>query len=285
MNTNIYDQVTERITALLEKGTVPWRKPWTAQTGLPCNLTTRKPYRGINAFLLHAMHYESPFWLTYRQAVELGGHVRKGEKSCPVIFWKQLEREDKETGDKEKIPMIRFYYVFNVAQCEGLKAAPSSAATAPSKPDEIIAAMPQRPEIKHGMAKAFYSHSADTVSMPDRARFEKDAGYFGTLFHELVHATGHASRLNRPTLTESAGFGSNPYCKEELIAEMGAAFLCGQAGIGETILENSAAYVQNWLEQLHNDKKLIVQAAGQAQRAADFVLGVTHTHTDEKQPT
>jgi antirestriction protein ArdC len=278
MKTNLYDQITERIVALLEKGTVPWRKPWTAQTGLPCNLITKKPYRGINTLLLHAMHYESPYWLTFRQALELGGHVRKGEKSCPIVFWKQFEHEDKQTGEKEKIPMIRFYFVFNVAQCDGLKA-PSGAAIMPTKltmPEEIIAAMPQRPEIKHGMAKAFYAPSADYVAMPNRASFDADAGYFATLFHELIHSTGHASRLNRPTLTESAGFGSNPYCKEELIAEMGAAFLCGQAGIGETILENSAAYIQNWLAQLQNDKKLIVQAAAQAQKAVDFILGVKY---------
>ena len=280
MNATIYDQITERIISLLEKGTVPWRKPWKAQTGLPRNLVTKKLYRGINVLLLHAMHYESPYWLTFRQALELGGHVRKGEKACPVVFWKQLEREDKQTGEKEKIPMMRFYFVFNVAQCEGLKnlSAPAgeSPLTAPSKPEEIIAAMPHRPEIRHGMAKAFYSPSADVVAMPNRASFEKDAGYFATLFHELVHSTGHSSRLNRPTLTESAGFGSNPYCKEELIAEMGAAFLCGQAGIAESILENSAAYVQNWLAQLKDDKKLIVQAAAQAQKAADFILGVKH---------
>jgi antirestriction protein ArdC len=113
-------------------------------------------------------------------------------------------------------------------------------------------------------------------AMPNQTSFDTEAGYHATLFHELIHSTGHASRLNRPTLTESAGFGSNPYCKEELIAEMGAAFLCGQAGIAESILENSAAYVQNWLEQLKNDKKLIVQAAAQAQKAADFILGVKH---------
>lgn len=276
MNANLYDQVTERIIALLEKGTVPWRKPWTAKTGLPCNLTTKKPYRGINAFLLHALHYESPFWLTYRQAMELGGHVRKGEKSCPIVFWKQFEREDKETGETEKIPMMRFYFVFNVAQCDGLKNAPAIMETPVTKPEEIIAAMPQRPEIKHGLTQAFYSPGSDFVAMPNRTSFEKDAAYFATLFHELIHSTGHASRLNRPTLTESAGFGSNPYCKEELVAEMGAAFLGGQAGIGETLLENSAAYIQNWLEQLQNDKKLIVQAAGQAQKAADFILGVKH---------
>jgi antirestriction protein ArdC len=286
MNTSIYEQVTDRIIDLLEKGTVPWRKPWTVHTGLPRNLITKKPYRGINTFLLHAMKYESPFWLTYRQAVELGGHVRKGEKSCPVVFWKRLEFENAETGEKERIPLLRFYYVFNVAQCEGLKDAPALTVETPSsKPEEIIAAMPQRPEIKHGLAAAFYSPSADTVSIPARTRFENDNGYFDTLFHELVHSTGHTSRLNRSTLTESAGFGSNPYCKEELVAEMGAAFLCGLAGIGETVLENSAAYVQNWLKQLQNDKTLIVQAAAQAQKAADFILNVKHPEpVDEKQP-
>ncbi len=274
--TNIYDQITQRIIDQLEKGTVPWRKPWQVQTGLPRNLVSKKAYRGINTLLLHAMSYESPYWLTFKQALDLGGNVRKGEKACPVVFWKQLEVEDKQTGEAEKIPMMRFYFVFNVAQCDGLKNIPTTTEATPTKPDEIIAAMPQRPEIKHGMTKAFYSPSEDMVAMPNRARFDTDAGYFSVLFHELIHSTGHDSRLNRPTLTESAGFGSNPYCKEELIAEMGAAFLCGQAGIAEQTLENSAAYVENWLTQLQHDKKLIVQAAGQAQRAADFILGVIH---------
>jgi antirestriction protein ArdC len=190
----------------------------------------------------------------------------------------------------DKIPMLRFYYVFNVAQCEGLKNVPVHAETPMDllvKPEAIVAAMPQRPDIKHGMALACYSPSADIVSMPDQTRFEKREGYYATLFHELIHSTGHPSRLNRPTLTESAGFGSNPYCKEELVAEMGAAFLSGHAGISEIILENSAAYVQNWLEQLRNDKKLIVQAAAQAQRATDFILGVKFEEatTDEKPTT
>jgi antirestriction protein ArdC len=271
----VYEQITDRIIAMLEKGTVPWRKPWNVQTGLPRNLVTKKAYRGINTFLLHAMSYESAYWLTFRQAQQLGGTVRKGEKACPVVFWKQLEVEDKKTGEVEKIPLLRFFYVFNVSQCDGLKNIPApveSHATVSTTAEEIVAMMPKRPEIKHGLAKAFYSPGADIVAMPDRARFETEAGYFATLFHELTHATGAKSRLNRPTLTESAGFGSNPYCKEELIAEMGAAFLCGQAGI-ENTMENSAAYLQNWLEQLQNDKKLIVQAAAQAQKAADFILG------------
>ena len=271
----VYEQITDRIISMLEKGTVPWQKPWKVATGLPRNLISKKPYRGINIFLLHAMSYESPYWVTFRQAQELGGTVRKGEKACPVVFWKQLEVEDKKTGEVEKIPLLRFFYVFNVSQCDGLKNIPApveSPATVSTTAEEIVAMMPKRPEIKHGLAKAFYSPGADIVAMPDRARFETEAGYFATLFHDLTHATGAKSRLNRPTLTESAGFGSNPYCKEELIAEMGAAFLCGQAGI-ENTMENSAAYLQNWLEQLQNDKKLIVQAAAQAQKATDFILG------------
>jgi antirestriction protein ArdC len=222
------------------------------------------------------MSYESPFWLTFRQALQLGGTVRKGEKSCPVVFWKQTTIEDKESGEPQKKRMLRFYHVFNVAQCDGLKIGTGPVEEPVNgiiKPDEIVAHMPQRPEIKHGMTRAFHSPREDCVGLPARERFERAEGYYATLFHELVHATGHESRLNRTTLTEKAGFGSNPYCKEELIAEMGAAFLCGQAEIAERTLDNSAAYLNGWLEQLRNDKTLIVQAAAQAQKAADFILG------------
>ena len=276
MNAHVYDQITERIVALLAQGTVPWQKPWKARTGLPRNQVSQKPYRGINVFLLLAMSYESPFWLTFRQALQLGGTVRKGEKSCPVVFWKQTTFEDKESGEQQKIPLLRYYHVFNVAQCDGLKTGTGPVAEPVNgilKPDEIVAHMPQRPEIKHGMARAFYSPREDCIGLPVRERFDRAEGYYATLFHELVHATGHESRLNRVTLTEKAGFGSNPYCKEELIAEMGAAFLCGQAEIAERTIDNSAAYLNGWLEQLRNDKTVIVQAAAQAQKAADFILG------------
>jgi antirestriction protein ArdC len=259
----VYDQITDRIISMLEKGTVPWQKPWKVSTGLPRNLVSGKPYRGMNIF-----------WLTFRQAKELGGSIKKGEKACPVIFGKRQETEDEITGEKSHYTVLRLYSVFNVAQCEGLKNIPAPAeapATVNTTAEEIVALMPKRPEIKHGLAKAYYSPGVDIVAMPDRARFDTEAGYYATLFHELTHATGHASRLNRPTLTESAGFGSNPYCREELVAELGAAFLCGHAGIENTI-QNSAAYLQNWLEALQNDNKLIVQAAAQAQKAADFIL-------------
>lgn len=284
MNATGYERITERIIALLEHGTVPWHKPWKAKTGWPRNYVSQKLYRGINVFLLHAMSYESPCWLTFLQATELGGNIRKGEKSCPVVFWKQMKIADEESEVEKKIPLLRIYHVFNVAQCDGLKSIPVPVETplsAPTKPEEIVKFMPKRPEIKHGMTKAFYSPSADIVAMPDRFRFEQEAGYFATLFHELVHSTGHKSRLNRSTITEAAGFGSNPYCKEELIAEMGAAFLCGQAEIADRIIENSAAYIQNWLEQLQNDHMLIVQAAAQAQKAADFILGSSFNDTEQ----
>lgn len=261
---------------MLAQGTVPWHKPWKARTGLPRNFVTKKPYRGINVFLLLAVSYESPSWLTLRQANKLGGSVRKGEKSCPVVFWKQTTVEDKETGKPQEIRLLRVYHLFNVAQCDGLKngAAPvESPINGMTAPQEIVAHMPQRPEIKHGMTRAYYSPHEDCVGLPAPERFEQAEGYYATLFHELVHATGHESRLNRVTLTEKAGFGSNPYCKEELIAEMGAAFLCGQAEIVERTIDNSAAYLNGWLEQLRSDKTLIVQAAAQAQKAADFILG------------
>ena len=269
-------RITERIITLLAQGTVPWQKPWKARTGLPRNLVSGKPYRGINVFLLLAMSYESPFWLTFRQALELGGTVRKGEKSCPVVFWKQMTIEDKETRESQKIPLARYYHVFNAAQCDGLKTSTEHTAESADgivMPDEIVAHMPQRPVIKHGMNCAFYSPREDCVGLPSRERFERAEDYYATLFHELIHATGHESRLNRATLTEKAGFGSNPYCKEELIAEMGAAFLCGQAEIAERTIDNSAAYLKHWLEQLKNDRTLIVSAAAQAQKAADFILG------------
>ena len=274
MSANGYDRITERIIALLERGTVPWHKPWKAKTGWPRNYVSKKPYRGINVFLLHAMSYESPFWLTFHQANELGGKIRKGEKSCPVVFWKQFQVEDEESGEAKKIPLLRIYHVFNAAQCDGLKDAPAvTEEIGTVKPAEIVAGMPQPPVIKHGMSKAFYSPSADIVAMPDRERFDSEAGYYATLYHELVHSTGAKSRLNRSTLTESAGFGSDPYCKEELIGEMGATFLCGHAEIIERTIVSSAAYLNGWLERLRHDKMLLVQAAAQAQKAADFILG------------
>jgi antirestriction protein ArdC len=274
MNTKSYDRITERIVALMEQGTVPWHKPWNVSTGLPRNLITQKPYRGINTFLLMAMGFESPNWLTYRQAVQLGGNVKKGEKSCPVVFWKPMEVTDTESGEVEKVPFLRLYHVFNVCQCEGLKNVPDPDEInfVATKAADIVANMPQPPVVKHGMTMAYYAPRQDIVGMPEVKRFKTEDGYHATLFHELVHSTGHESRLKRQSIMERNGFGTDPYCKEELIAELGSAFLCGHSGIVERTIDSSAAYLENWLKQLKSDKTLIVYAAAQAQKAADFIL-------------
>src|ERR1035437_947369 len=192
MKNQVYDRITDRITALLEQGTVPWHKPWKARIGLPRNFVSQRPYRGINVFLLHAMSYESPLWITFRQASALGGSIRKGEKACPVVFWKQLAIENKESGETDKIPMLRYYHVFNVSQCDGLKIG-TEPVEAPVngiiKPDEIVANMPQPPSIKHGMAHAYYSPREDCVGVPARARREDGA----LLFHRLPR-TGSSDR-------------------------------------------------------------------------------------------
>jgi antirestriction protein ArdC len=283
MNSKSYDRITERIVSLLTQGTVPWHKPWHVRTGLPRNLITQKPYRGINVFLLMAMNYESPNWLTLRQANLLGGQIKPGEKSCPVVFWKPMPVKDKESGEDRKIPFLRLYHVFNVSQCTGLKNIPPADDTAfiQTLPAELVANMPQRPAIKHGMALASYSPASDVVNMPDQARFESEDDYHATLFHELVHAVGHESRLKRASIMERNGYGSEPYGKEELIAEMGSAFLCGYAGTTDRTIHSSAAYLEGWLKQLKSDKTLIVHAAAQAQKAADFILGHKPDHPAE----
>ena len=249
---------------------------------LPQNLVSRKPYRGVNVFMLHAMSYESPFWLTFKQAKEMGGNVRKGEHACPVVFWKWLDvDEPSEPTSKRAVPMLRYYSVFNVAQCDGVTAPAIEGTDRPHSPietaEQIVAAMPRRPAIRHGLDRASYSPAADSVAMPSPERFDTPENYYNVLFHELTHSTGHESRLNRKGVSgaggEWDGFGSQSYSKEELVAEMGSAFLCGRAGIVERTIDNSAAYVRSWLQRLKDDARLVVQAAAQVQRAADFILG------------
>jgi antirestriction protein ArdC len=239
----------------------------------------------VNVFLLHAMMYESPCWLTFNQAKELGGHIKQGEKASPVVFWKWLEvaDADKPTG-KKTVPFLRYYWVFNVAQCEGIPQDKIPALngskrehTAIAEAEQIVAGMSKRPEIQNKWPRAFYSPDGDFVGMPQPELFRSGEDYYSVLFHELTHATGHESRLNRKGVSGSDGlwsaFGSTPYASEELVAEMGAAFLCGQSGIVERTIDNSAAYVQAWLQRLKDDRRLVVHAAAQAQKAADFILG------------
>jgi len=248
---------------------------------MPRNLISKKPYRGVNVFLLHAMSYESAFWLTFNQAKDLGGNVRKGEKACPVVFWKWLDVD--EGGQAKRVPFLRYYSVFNVAQCEGIDPDKIPSVTGSKREhtpieqaERIVAGMPKRPAIQQKWPRAFYSPDGDFVGMPEPELFRTPEDYYSVLFHELTHATGHESRLNRKGVTGSDGlwsaFGSQPYSQEELVAEMGAAFLCGQAGIVERTIDNSASYIRSWLQRLKDDRRLIVQAAAQAQKASDFIL-------------
>jgi antirestriction protein ArdC len=279
-NDTVYNVITSRITELLERGVVPWHKPWKGGGESPRNLISGKPYRGINVFLLNASCFTSPYWLTFKQAGERGGNVKRGEKGFPVVFWKWLDVEDKEAGKTKKIPLLRYYTVFNSTQCDGIEPPADNEPTREHTPVEsaesIVAGMPHRPEIKTGLSRAFYSPSNDSVGMPAAEQFGTGEDYYSTLFHELTHATGHESRLNRKGVSGSEGewssFGSNLYAREELVAEMGAAFLCGEAGIVERTIDQSAAYVASWIQRLKDDAKLIVTAAAQAQKAADYIL-------------
>jgi len=279
-----YQVITDRIVGMLEKGTVPWRKPWRHSTldGAPINLVSRKGYRGINVFLLACSGYDSPYWLSFNQAAQCGGHVNKGEHSTMVVYWNWIDKETGQTDSQgepvvDHIPFLRHYNVFNVQQCNLPDGVVPSLPNAPAiEPiaacDAIVQAMPNRPAIsENGGNRAYYRQATDSVHMPNRTRFDKQEEYYSTLFHELTHATGHGSRLNRPTLTEYDGFGGENYSREELVAEMGAAFLCAVTGIETQTLDNSGAYVASWLHALKEDKRLVVTAAAQAQRAADYI--------------
>jgi len=283
---DVYGIVTEKIISMLENQIVPWRMPWTS-AGLPRNLVSKKPYRGVNVFLLSASKYVSPFWLTYRQANELGGHVRKGEESTLIVYWK-VDEAKQRTGDlaaeepegkTRRRFLLRYYRVFNVEQSELPQAAidklpkietyqhdPIEAA------EKIIAGMPNPPEIQYAGSKAFYSSITDRITLPPRELFVSAEEFYATALHETVHSTGSQKRLARGSILEAAPFGSATYSREEMVAELGAAYLCAEAGISNAVVENQAAYVAGWLKKLRDDRKLLIHAAAQAQHAADYIL-------------
>jgi antirestriction protein ArdC len=282
---NTYEIVTERIINLLERGVIPWRRPWAA-TGLPRNLVSKKTYRGINAFLLGATKYVSPYWLTLKQANQLHGSVRKGEHGEIVVFWKIEDADqadpDAPYGEGDESTrrrfMLRFYRVWNLEQCALPQAVLDKLPTIETHQhdpieaaEKIIARMPNRPEIRYGGSKAFYSPLTDRITLPSPELFASAEELSATKFHELAHATGHTTRLNRESITEAAPFGSPVYSFEELIAECSAAYLCAEAGISPAVLENQTAYIQGWLGKLRSDKRMVVAAAAQAQRAADYI--------------
>ena len=273
---SVSDFITDLIISKLESGVIPWVKPWTGGDA-PKNLISGKTYRGINTFLLANTGHTSPYFLTFKQVQDKGGMVKAGSVGYPVVFWSMVKAEEAETGDEKNIPFLRYYRVFNVTDttlpvpehAEVIREfSPVEAA------ERIVEAMPLRPEIKHGLAKAYYSPTLDYINLPQKNLFKGDAEYYSTLFHELAHSTGHANRIGRKGVTESSYFGSHEYSREELIAEMGAAFLCAEAGIENQTIDNSAAYIESWLRALKNkdNKNLVITAASAAQKAFDFIL-------------
>ena len=271
---DIYKEVTDRIIAQMENGIIPWQKPWISN-GNCISHATGKAYSLLNQMLLG----RPGEYVTFKQVQQEGGRVRKGGKSSMVVFWKWIEEKDHETEEIKQIPFLRYYNVFHIDQCEGLKARHAkpmpNTATADQTADAIISAYCEREGVKliHQEGdRAFYTPSADCITLPHMAQFTATAEYYSTAFHELTHSTGHHSRLNR--LENVAFFGSEAYSKEELVAEIGASALVNHAGL-ETAssFRNSTAYVQNWLQVLKDDKRFIVSASGKAEKAVNLILG------------
>lgn len=306
---DVYQMVTDAILARLEAGSIPWQMPW-HNAGGPRNYATNRAYTGINAFLLN-MVGGLPLFMTFNQAKEKGGNIRKGAKGYPVTFFSVVKKQNAETQKEEKVFILRYYTVFNVADVEGIEIKlPEGPALVEPATDETCEAIvndwKQCPPIKQMQNQAYYSPQLDYVNMPARKQFVSTEAYYATLFHELAHATGHQSRLNRPEINEGIKFGSKAYAKEELVAEMGAAFLCAVAGINPASLDNNAAYLQSWMrrlnpdnkanfptkeaqaaywtEKLKEDKRLVVSAASFAQKAANMILGVQPEEVEEAQP-
>jgi antirestriction protein ArdC len=276
MSINIYELVTERILAQLEKGVIPWRKTW--QGSVPINYVTRKPYRGINTLLLP----NGGEYLSYLQAKEAGGNVKKGEKAHIIVFYKPLEVEDRDTGEKKEIPFLKYSNVFHISQCEGIESKlepinTNSDIEPIDTAQSIINAYIDHSGVKlnhiEGSDRAFYQPSTDNITLPVIGQFDSAEEYYSTAFHEAAHSTGHKSRLDR--ITEPAAFGSQSYSREELTAEISACILMNIAGIEiPATFENSAAYIKGWSAKLKEDIKAILNASSQAQKATDLILGI-----------
>lgn len=275
MSQKIYSKITNQILEKLQNGVVPWKRGWT--TGRPRNIASGRYYRGINILTLALAPHTSSWWGTYKQITSRGGVVKKGSKGYPVCFWKMQEVKDKLTQKTREIPFIRLSTVFNREQTEGLSddlyLEPHEIKdnyTIPSCEEVIDSYLSKTnpPSVHLEGHQPYYSPQTDVVNVPKLENFSGPHEFYSTFFHELIHSTGHKSRLDRDL---SSRFGTHSYSKEELVAEIGACFLCGVTQIENKTIDNSAAYIKGWIAALKNDPQLIVQAASKAQKAADFI--------------
>jgi antirestriction protein ArdC len=281
---NMYEVINNMIMDKLQNGKMPWKQTWNC-FGPARNYVSKKPYRGINTLILNNTHYEYPLFLTFLQVKELGGYIKKESNSIEVIYWKTLEFENDE---KIKcIPFLRYYNVFNIDCVEGVKLKlPTMYVNDPIESCEtIINDMPSKPVIEHGGHQPYYNWREDKVKVPCRENFILSDEYYATLFHELAHSTGHESRLNREECMKPTVYGSRDYCKEELVAEIATCLLCGECGISNNTIDNSAAYIQSWLERLthmlREDNKMFVKTSALAQKAADYILNRIQLTVDQ----
>jgi len=286
---NLYETVTARILGQIEAGVIPWRQTWT--TALPRSLASGREYRGVNLLTLGACGYASRYWLTYREAQRLGGHVRRGERATPVVYWKwrtaeELSHRREQTGKADPAPCVPFASaVFNLEQVEGVaRPADDLPPASPNRlqtVEQMLALTPVKPEIVHQRAGGpAYLPGPDRIILPHLGQFENADHYYAGLLHEMTHASGHPRRLNR--FPDAQRDALEPYSFEELVAEFGAAFLCAFAGIRNPLNDAlQASYIENWARVLRQDQRLIVRAAGAAQRAVDYIRGKTPTEAPE----
>ena len=281
---SLYQEITAKIIAELEQGRVPWVQPWAnvaAPLGLPRNAATGRAYSGVNILILWIDCVEQGFtsqnWLTFRQALKLGGHVRKGEKGTTVVFadrfipYRERQRAAETGGDPEAIPFLKRFTVFNADQCNGL---PADIAPAPVPLDEHLILQQAEAliratgaEIRIGGDRAFYVPSADYIQVPPPSAFFEPINWHRTVLHELIHFSGHYSRLNR---NQSGTFGSYDYAFEEVIAELGSSFLCATLSITPTV--QHADYISSWIDCMRENNRAIIRASSAASKAADYLL-------------
>ena len=288
---DLYKEVTEKIIGMIELGVAPWRRTWSTY-GLARNYATGHIYTGINLLLMNNTSHLIPYFMTYAQVKERGGNIRKGAKAEMVIYFnvyykdandQTLEKEAaltrKHNGEEIQIlKFIRYYNVFNIADIEGIEFEIREVILNPNEKiaacERIVTNMPNPPEIKvQSSNRAFYSPIFDFIVVPVIEQFESAEAYYAALFHELIHSTGHIKRLGREEVVNLTGFGSVPYCREELVAEMGASFLCSMAQIDyDSITQNSAAYLSGWLTKLREDSRFIFKVAAEAQKGVECIV-------------
>jgi len=279
---NIYDIITAKIIEKLKEGTIPWKKCWLSD--IPQNFVTKQPYRGVNKLLTSITPYKNNNWITFIQAKKLGLNIKKGEKGTAVIYFRnrQTTLEDQSTDSGKQSftginnrPFCATHHIFNLDQTDYIEPQEKKHDKKPQITDRceaIITKWKDRPEIRNIGNEAFYSYAGDYIQLPKKNAFYSIEEYYSTLFHEAIHSTGHPSRLNRKIPERNKQKINDNYSEEELIAEIGASFLCDHAGIINSVIDNQTAYIKNWLKALSNDKTLILKASSLAQQAADYIL-------------